>query len=211
MRLPAYVYRCRHGVYFFRTVVPQELKKALSGQREIKRSLRTRDKRQAVVQARSLALNLYPVFARAAGMSRQPSPPSIDDILARAEALRKRTLTRPVVLPDVSTTPCTVKTDSESPRELKAAEDASARLLSLHLAFTHQRNQPTPEVQAALDKERQELRDIVFTSVKADAQAARSAAQDNGAAKFVRHAHPTGPAASRRPDAGRPGPGAGSG
>ena len=84
MRLPTYVYRSRHGIYFFRIVVPLALRNALSGQREIKRSLRTRDKRQALVQARALALDLYPVFAKAAAMTKFNTEPSVQDMLAAA-------------------------------------------------------------------------------------------------------------------------------
>lgn len=191
MRVPTYIYRSRHGVYFFRIVVPQELREALSGQQEIKRSLRTRDKRQALVLARSLALDLYPVFARAAGMNRRSTPPSIEDVLARAEELRKLTILGPQVLPDGTTVPYTIKTDSDSPQELEAAKAAAVKLHTLHLALTKEKNQPTPEEQAALDQEREELRRIVFASVKADAQAALSGVQDREPAKAVKHVQST--------------------
>ncbi|MEN9437695.1 MAG: hypothetical protein RIR09_2350 [Pseudomonadota bacterium] len=75
MRLPTYVYRSRHGIYFFRIVVPLALRNALSGQREIKRSLRTRDKRQPVVE--SLA---NPHEQRACG-----DPGAIPSVLVKTE------------------------------------------------------------------------------------------------------------------------------
>ena len=186
MRLPTYVYRSRHGVYFFRIVVPQELRKALNGQREIKRSLHTRDKRQALVQARSLALDLYPVFSRAAGMSGRTSPPSIQDVLARADELRKLTITGPQVLPDGSRVAYTVKTDTDSPHEIAAAKSAAIELQRLHEALNHQKNLPTPEEQAAFEKERQALHDIVFASVKSEAEAALAERADSRTANANR-------------------------
>ena len=136
MRLPTYVYRSRHGIYFFRIVVPLALRNALSGQREIKRSLRTRDKRQALVQARALALDLYPVFAKAAAMTKFNTEPSVQDVLAAATNGRKLTITGPQVMPDGSTIPYTVKTDSDSPHELEAAKAAAVKLHALHHTLT---------------------------------------------------------------------------
>lgn len=163
MRLPTYVYRSRHGIYFFRIVVPLALRNALSGQREIKRSLRTRDKRQALVQARALALDLYPVFAKAVAMSKFNNPPNVQDVLAAAPNGRKLTITGPQVMPDGSTIPYTVKTDSDSPHELEAAKAAAVKLHALHHTLTQIRpKEPTDEEWARFEQEQQLLRDILL-------------------------------------------------
>lgn len=192
MRLPTYIYRSRHGVYFFRIVVPQELREALSGQREIKRSLRTRDKRKALVQARSLALDLYPVFAKAVAMTPKSSPPSIEDVLARAEESRKLTITGPQVLPDGSRVAYTVKTDSDSPHELAVADATAARLQQLHEALSIKTRSPTPEEEAAHEREVQELREAVMSSVKAQAQSALAQADNIGTARDAPTRTPSG-------------------
>jgi hypothetical protein len=134
--------------------------------------LHTRDKRKALVQARSLALELYPVFAKAVGMTPKSSPASIEDVLARAEEARKLTITGPQVLPDGSRVAYSVKTDSDSPRELAVAEATVIKLQQLHEALSFKKQSPTPEQQAAFEKEFQELREAVMLSVKSQAQTA---------------------------------------
>ena len=167
MRLPTYVYRSRHGIYFFRIVVPLALRNALSGQREIKRSLRTRDKRQALVQARALELDLYPVFAKAVAMSKFNNPPTVQDVLAAAHNGRKLTITGPQVMPDGSTVPYTVKTDSDSVHELEAAKAVAVKLHALHHTLTQIRpKEPTDEEWARFETEQQLLREILLPDGK---------------------------------------------
>ena len=43
MRIPAYTRRFRHGIYYFRVVIPMALRSRWSGRPEIKMSLKTRD------------------------------------------------------------------------------------------------------------------------------------------------------------------------
>lgn len=45
MRIPSYIQRSRHGIYFFRIAVPKALRETVNGRREIKHSLQTRDLR----------------------------------------------------------------------------------------------------------------------------------------------------------------------
>jgi integrase len=182
MRLPTYVYRSRHGIYFFRIVVPLALRNALSGQREIKRSLRTRDKRQALVQARALALDLYPVFAKAAAMTKFNNEPSIQDVLAAASNGRKLTITGPQVMPDGSTIPYTIKTDTDSPRELEAAKSAAVKLHALHHTLSQNRpKEPTEEEWALFEKEQKLLRDILLSDIKTETRTASVAIEGSAA------------------------------
>ena len=54
MRLPSHLARSRHGIFYFRVVIPLHLRLLFGGQREIKRSLATRDPKTAKIWAYSL-------------------------------------------------------------------------------------------------------------------------------------------------------------
>lgn len=93
MRIPAHLQRSRHGLFYFRIVVPRALRKALDGRGEIKKSLGTRDLRVAMRLARPLAINSYELFAQLdAAVSGSGKPPTVADILANQENLRKLTV-----------------------------------------------------------------------------------------------------------------------
>ena len=50
----AYVGKHRHGIYYFRAVIPQDLRQHFpNNRREIKRSLKTDSKKLAIVRARA--------------------------------------------------------------------------------------------------------------------------------------------------------------
>ncbi|MGJ7458721.1 DUF6538 domain-containing protein [Halomonas sp. RA08-2] len=107
--LPPYVIRSRSGVFYFRIVVPAPLRPMI-GKREIRRSLRTRSKREAILKASPLVVNVRRLIdaayagtrpdlsnlrldttfvnADTAGLFRTPSrdTPSISDLM---EAYRK--------------------------------------------------------------------------------------------------------------------------
>jgi integrase len=93
MRIPAHLQRSRHGLFYFRIVVPRALRKALDGRGEIKKSLGTRDLRVALRLARPLTINTYDLFAQleAADVSGSGKPPTLADILANQENLRHLT------------------------------------------------------------------------------------------------------------------------
>lgn len=55
MRLPSYVQRSRHGVFYVRVVIPPPIRAKLAGRREIRRSLGTRDPRTALFWAQRLS------------------------------------------------------------------------------------------------------------------------------------------------------------
>lgn len=54
MRLPSHLMLSRHGIFYFRVVLPPHLRPYFGGQREIKRSLATRDPKLAKISAYSL-------------------------------------------------------------------------------------------------------------------------------------------------------------
>ncbi|WP_431313232.1 DUF6538 domain-containing protein [Vreelandella arctica] len=54
--LPPYVIQTRQGVFYFRIVVPAPLQ-PIVGKREVRRSLRTRSKREAILKANPLVVN----------------------------------------------------------------------------------------------------------------------------------------------------------
>lgn len=69
MRLPSYVSRSRHGIYYLRVVTP---KLALQANpllpKEIRKSLNTRCPREAVVRSRHMALDLQHLYSVMAGV-----------------------------------------------------------------------------------------------------------------------------------------------
>lgn len=62
MRIPTHLRQSRHGIFFFRIVVPKALRPLFDGRSEIKRSLHTREIRVALVQARQMSLAAYQLF-----------------------------------------------------------------------------------------------------------------------------------------------------
>jgi hypothetical protein len=101
MRIPAYIHRSRHGIYFFRIVVPRTLREAFDGRTEVRRSLHTRKLREAIQVAQPLAMRLLGIFERAhAIMSRHT--PTFEELLAKAKKgeLRDLTSTQSVTLPN---------------------------------------------------------------------------------------------------------------
>jgi len=151
MRIPCYVKQSRHGIYFFRIVVPKTLREMFDGKWEIKRSLHTRNQREALRMARPLALQAYGIFERlGARMSR--SEPSIADILAKADKgeLRDLRASQTVTLANGEQHGYTIQTDSDSPAEIAAFERLEAKKQA-ELDATVQRYQERPvEVSEAM-------------------------------------------------------------
>jgi len=83
MRIPHYLVRTPSGTYHFRLKVPAALQAAL-GVRVVKRSLATRNAREAALRAWNLAARYAAALARVTedGM---PKPPSIDDLVRQAD------------------------------------------------------------------------------------------------------------------------------
>ena len=121
MRIPAYVFRSRHGIYFFRIVVPRALREFFDGRCEIKRSLHTRDQREAMREARPLSLDIYAAFHRlGAGMS--TPKPTVASILANADKLRELKVEGHLLAHDGTVLPYKIETQSNDPAEIAAAE-----------------------------------------------------------------------------------------
>jgi hypothetical protein len=115
MRIPCYVKQSRHGIYFFRIVVPKTLREIFDGQWETKRSLHSRNQREALRMARPLALQAYDIFERL-GARMSKSEPSIADILAKTDKgeLRDLRATETVTLPNGEQHAYTIQTDSDT-------------------------------------------------------------------------------------------------
>ncbi len=80
MQLPSRLARSRHGVYYFRITIPARLRPQFDGKAELRRSLHTRDPREA----RTIAYALSSAFLNAFRPSRmtQKKPPTAADMLA---------------------------------------------------------------------------------------------------------------------------------
>lgn len=60
---PPYLIRSRHGIYYFRLVVPKRLQSSI-GRTEIRRSLRTRSKREALISSAQLLIEAQALLDR---------------------------------------------------------------------------------------------------------------------------------------------------
>lgn len=130
MRIPHYLVRTRSGTYHFRLKIPAALQAAL-GVRVVKRSLATRDAREAALRAWSLAARYAAAIARVRedGM---PKPPSIDDLVRQADLGGLRPFE--LELDPATRMPTRIKTDG-------TAEDNAAALAAMKVVFAS----PLPE------------------------------------------------------------------
>lgn len=157
MRIPSYLQRSRHGIYYFRIVVPKGLRETFDGQGEIKRSLRTRNLREAMRMARPLALQAYEIFdALGPGMSK--TEPSIESILANKDKQRELKVSETVVLPNGVQHTYTVETDdpAELPYVDRIVAQQQRHLREKVRPYTDQ-EPVSPEIEARRAKEREEL------------------------------------------------------
>jgi integrase len=123
MRIPSYIQRSRHGIFFFRIVVPRALRENCDGRWEIKGSLRTRNQRDALRLARPLTLLAFSLFDRmAAGM--KTKMPTVAEIEAKAKAgeLRDLKTSHTITLANGEQHGYTIETDSNDPAEIAAFE-----------------------------------------------------------------------------------------
>jgi len=63
MRVPSYVSRSRHGIYYFRLHVPEHLRATTGNRSNIRKSLRTGNAQEAIRLARGLVAQYHSVFA----------------------------------------------------------------------------------------------------------------------------------------------------
>jgi integrase len=73
INIPSYLYLNPYGVYYFRIAIPLGLRDFL-GRREIKKSLRTSNRRQAILSAQNLAAKVNGVFEEMRSMAGGKNP-----------------------------------------------------------------------------------------------------------------------------------------
>ena len=73
VRIPSHLYLNPYGVYHFRIAVPQDLRK-MFGKREIKKSLRTSNRKQAILIAQRLSAQVAGVFEEMKSMAERKNP-----------------------------------------------------------------------------------------------------------------------------------------
>jgi len=76
MRVPSYLSRSRHGIYYFRLHVPEHLRESVGNRTNIRQSLRTGNAQEAIRLARGLVAQYHTVFTSNAplGMAIKPNP-----------------------------------------------------------------------------------------------------------------------------------------
>lgn len=150
MRIPTYVYKSRHGIYFFRIVVPQNLREMLGDRTEVRCSLHTRNLREAVLLARPLVDRYLLPFQRARVVVSR-TPPTVAELLEKAQKgeLRDLTATQSITLPNGQQHSFTIKTDSDSPAEIAAFERLEAKKQAELAAVAARYEQKEPEVPEA--------------------------------------------------------------
>lgn len=175
MRIPSYIQRSRHGIYFFRIVVPKALRETVNGRWEIKHSLQTRNLREALRVARPLALQAFELFERMGGrMNRRP--PTIQDILANAKDLRELKATQTVLLPNGVQHSYTIEAESSDPAELAAFERLEAKKQAELAAQVERYQQAAPASEAMLAHQRKEREELEAFMRQLDAERAQRAA-----------------------------------
>jgi integrase len=119
VRIPSHIRQSRHGIFFFRIVVPKALRSCFDGRTEIKRSLHTRDMRAALVQARHLTTAAYQLFDLvkcSMAPKIDPNDPSTwlpENVKGRFEYTIEEDL-------NAGTRKVQIKTDSKSPESVAA-------------------------------------------------------------------------------------------
>ena len=73
VRIPSHLYLNPYGVYHFRIAVPHELR-VIFGKREIKKSLRTSNRRQAIRMAQKLSVKVHDIFEEMRHMAGNKNP-----------------------------------------------------------------------------------------------------------------------------------------
>lgn len=172
MRIPAYLRLSRHGIYYFRIVVPKALRARFSGRSEVKVSLHTRDLREAMLRARNLALAAHQQFRYADGMSVQPVDPNDPSTWPKGDPnIRKfEKVIETVHSPEGMIERVKYKVDSNSPVDIAAAR-ADEVLHHKRKYFLRQPN--SPEAQAFFEAEEKQLQQILAeANARRDAEAA---------------------------------------
>lgn len=157
MRIPAYIRRSRHGIFYFRVVIPMALRSRWSGRPEIKMSLKTRDQRQALIHARDLAISAHKSFEYAyRDMSAKPFDPNDKSTWPTAkDDIHKFEKTIETVHPSGHVDRVHYKVDPNSPADIAAAAADQAKH---YLRQRMMREPNSPEAQAFFLAEDAEIR-----------------------------------------------------
>jgi hypothetical protein len=158
----------------------QNLRRALDGRGEIKKSLGTRDSREALRVARPLAFAAKELFARLeASLSR---PPTVDEALANAANARELKTTNTVDLGGGKSLSYSLETTSNDPAEFAAFHAEAARLQAKQDEQLARYQEKPIEVPVAMaDYQRQQQEELArFKAELAAAAAARELAQPEG-------------------------------
>jgi hypothetical protein len=155
-RIPAYVRRSRHGIYYFRIVVPRALLPRWGGRSEIKRSLKTHDLREALRKARDLAIATRTGFEYAlADMSVIPVDPNDPSTWPTADSNIRKFEKIVMLAPEGHVASVSYKVDSSSPTDIAAA---AADERKFHLRQRVMRQPNSPEAQAFFEADDAEIR-----------------------------------------------------
>lgn len=73
-RNPCYIAQDRHGVYHFRARVPEAIREHFNGKAEIKRTLRTDSRREALKAARAYRVELDRLFDKLMDKAKKKKP-----------------------------------------------------------------------------------------------------------------------------------------
>ena len=119
MFIPSYIKRSRHGLYYFRAVIPMRLRPLFGGRTEIKRSLRTTDRRTARTLARALGISLEQGLDKTERLHMSGGP----EDFAQAFSLTMNV--------DLKRGTIHVETDPDKPEEVQAAVNAIKDLTPL--------------------------------------------------------------------------------
>lgn len=166
MRIPAHLRLSRHGIYYFRIIVPKALRPDWGGRSEIKISLRTRDQRIALQKARDLALSAYKRFGYSCrNMNVQnPFDPNDPSTWPTANDLRKFETTHEIVRPDGTIERFHTKADPNSPADIAAAKESVEK----HYARIGVLRPPnSPEAQAFFLAEEAEIANAIENGQRA--------------------------------------------
>lgn len=141
VRIPTHLRRSRHGIFYFRIVVPKALRDAFQGRAEIKCSLHTRELREALLRARRLSLTAYEFFGMAKQMTKRPFDPN--DPSTFAGLANDVTQFEMTVEEDIATGKriTRIKTDPNSPASIAAGKEAAIAFAQSPSAFRHPASQ----------------------------------------------------------------------
>ena len=174
IRIPSHIQKSRHGIWFFRVVVPKNLRRALDGRGEIKKSLGTRDSREALRVALPLAFAAKQLFVRLeASLSR---PPTVAEVLANAADARELKTTNTVDLGGGRSLSYSLETSSNDPAEIAAFHAEAARLQAKQdEQVARYQEKPVAVPEAMLEYQRKEQEEMARFKAELAAGAAQRA------------------------------------